>query len=219
MSELESLLAELREHWTPQPDKPEETPDVAFRALWFAAANDPRGIARLEAPLPELDGAALARLRTMVGQRAAGTPLAHLTGRQSFFGMELLAGPGALIPRLETQALVSGALERVREVVKTQGKALVIDLCTGAGNVALALAHSEPAATVIGADLSDEAVALASRNARHLGLEGRVSFRQGDLYAPFEEPRFHGLGRCHHLQPTLHLLRQGPADGEGDRGA
>jgi len=192
MSDLESLLAELKAHWTPQPDKPEETPEVAIRALWFAAANDPRGIARLDGPLPELDPAGLARLHTLVGQRASGTPLAHLTGRQSFFGMELLAGPEALIPRLETQTLVTGALERVREVVKRQGRALVLDLCTGAGNVALGLAHAEPAATVIGADLSHEAVDLAGRNARHLGLEGRVSFRQGDLYAPFEEARFMG---------------------------
>jgi len=192
MNDLHTLLAELKERWTPQPDKPEETPEVAIRALWFAAANDPRGIARVEGSLPELDAAGIARLRTMVGQRAAGIPLAHLTGRQSFFGIELLAGPGALIPRLETQALVTGALERVRDVVKAQGKALVIDLCTGAGNVALALAHSEPAATVIGADLSEEAVELAGRNARYLGLEDRVSFRQGDLYAPFEEARFQG---------------------------
>ena len=192
MTDLQPLLAELMAHWTPQPDKPEETPEVAIRALWFAAANDPRGLARVGEPLPELDAAGAAHLRNLVSQRAAGIPLAHLTGRQSFFGLELLAGPGALIPRRETETLVGAALERVREVVRAQDRALVLDLCTGAGNVALALAWSEPAATVIGADLSSDAVALAERNARHLALEQRVSFRQGDLFAPFEEERFLG---------------------------
>jgi release factor glutamine methyltransferase len=192
MSDLEALLAELKEHWTPQPDKPEETPEVTLHALWFAAANDPRGLARVAGTLPQLDAAGVARLRAMVRQRVSGIPLAHLTGRQSFFGMELLSGPGALIPRVETEALVKGALQHVREAVRTQGKALVLDLCTGAGNVALALAHSEPAATVFGADLSEDAVALATRNAKHVGLDGRVSFRAGDLYAPFEEARFFG---------------------------
>ncbi len=192
MSDQELLLAELKGHWVPQPDKPEETPEVTLQALWFAAANDPRGLARVDGKLPALDAAGSARLKEMVGRRIQGIPLAHITGRQSFFGMELLSGPGALIPRLETEALVNGALKHVREAVKAQGKALVIDLCTGAGNVALALAWSEPAATVFGADLSEDAVALANQNARHLGLEKRVTFKAGDLFAPVDEERFYG---------------------------
>lgn len=192
MPDLQTLLAELTAGWVAQPDKPEETPDVTLRALCFAAAGDPRGLDRLDEAVPSLDEAGMGRLRDLVARRISGTPLAHLTGRQSFFGIELLVGPGALIPRLETHALASGALECVREVVAARGEVVVIDLCTGAGNVALALASAEPAAKVVGADLSADAVALADRNAGHLGLQDRVSFRCGDLFAPFAEERWKG---------------------------
>lgn len=192
MSKLQGLLAELESHWVAQADKPDETPDVTLRALVFAAAGTPRGLARLDGPLPELDAAGQQRLAELVAQRLGGTPLAHLTGRQSFFGLELLAGPGALIPRRETETLVQAALEPLRAIVRRQGRAQVIDVCTGAGNVALALAHAVPEVTVVGADLSQEAVELARRNAAHVGLDGRVSFRQGDLFAPVDEPRFLG---------------------------
>lgn len=192
MSEHQSLLAELESHWVSQPDKPDETPERTLRALWFAAAGSPRGLARVQEPLPALDDAARARLHELVARRISGIPLAHLTGRQSFAGLELLAGPGALIPRRETETLVRAAVEPLREIARRQGRAQVIDLCTGAGNVALALAHAVPEATVVGADLSEEAVALARRNAAHLGLEARVTFRQGDLFAPVDEPRFLG---------------------------
>lgn len=189
----ESLLSALKDNWVAQPDKPEETPEAALRALWFAAAGDPRGIARLEGILPALDAAGEQHLRELVRQRIGGTPLAHLTGRQSFLGLELLAGPEALIPRRETEILAAGALARLQEIVRMQGRALVLDICTGAGNVALALAAGAPGAVIVGSDLSLEAAALAGQNARHLGLEDRVSFRSGDLFAPFEEDRF--LGR------------------------
>lgn len=192
MISSQSLLAALKENWVPQPDKPEETPEVTLLALWFAAAGDPRGIARVHGAPPALDAAGEQHLRDLVRQRISGIPLAHLTGRQSFLGLELLAGPEALIPRRETEILVTGALARLREIVGVEGRALALDICTGAGNVALALAAGAPGATIVGSDLSTEAVALAGRNATRLGMDSRVSFRSGDLFAPFEEEPFLG---------------------------
>jgi methylase of polypeptide subunit release factors len=67
-----------------------------------------------EAGLPELDAAALERLRSLIACKRAGVPLAHLTGRQSFMGLEFLAGPSALIPRRETEILGRAALAKIR---------------------------------------------------------------------------------------------------------
>ena len=174
------------------PDKPEETPDSTLRALWHAAADAPLSVQKAAAlPLPALDADGMERLRTLIAQRVAGTPLAHLTGRQHFMGLELLAGKEALIPRKETELLGRAALDVLQTLAAGRDEVIVVDVCTGSGNLALALASHVPQARVFGADLSGEAVALAQRNARHLGLQERVEFRAGDLMAPFDEPAFH----------------------------
>jgi release factor glutamine methyltransferase len=175
------------------PDKPEETPESTLKALWHAAAGTPRSAeSALTEPLPELDGAAAARLDALLASRFAGTPLAHLTGRQRFVEMEMLAGPEALVPRKETELLARAAVEIARALA-TGGKSIrVVDVCTGSGNVALAIAHHVPTASVFAADLSEEAVSLARRNAVHLALDDRAHFKAGDLLAPFDEPAFHG---------------------------
>lgn len=175
------------------PDKPEETPDSTLRALWHAAADAPVSVQKAGSlPLPELDAIAVNRLQMLIGQRVAGIPLAHLTGRQYFMGLELLAGKEALIPRRETELLGRGALEVLHGLATERDQVTVVDVCTGSGNLALALAFHVPKARVYAADLSGEAVALARRNARHLGLEDRVEFREGDLLAPFDETTFIG---------------------------
>jgi release factor glutamine methyltransferase len=141
------------------------------------------------AGLPELDGAAAARLDALITRRLGGVPLAHLSGRQRFMGLEMLAGPDALIPRRETELLAGAALELLKSMA---GPARVIDVCTGSGNLALSLAAGEPGAQIFASDLSADAVALARRNAEHLGLAQRVDWRVGDLLEPFDEPAMHG---------------------------
>jgi release factor glutamine methyltransferase len=174
-------------------DKPEETPETALRALWLLAAGRPMS-ARLAADqAPDMLSAAQNDLLdTLVQRRLQGVPLAHITGRQSFMGVEMLAGPGALIPRRETELLGEAAAALVNEAVQSRGQALAVDVCTGSGNLALGIAAAVPQAQVFGADLSEEAVQLALRNAEHLGLSARVEFRRGDLLAPFDEGRFLG---------------------------
>ena len=193
-----TLLAEVERFWTPLPDKPEETAAGVLCALWRTACGAPVSVSRAdEAGLPELDPAALERLRLLIERKRAGVPLAHLTGRQSFMGLEMLAGPSALIPRRETEILGRAALAKIRWIAERNGEARVLDVCTGSGNLALAYAHYEPRARVHASDLSAEAVELARRNAERLGLAGRVAFRVGDLLEPFATPEF--IGACDFL--------------------
>lgn len=169
------------------PDKPEETPENTLRALWFRAAGAPRPVEACDDSerLPQLDSTQNRVLRDLIAQRLAGTPLAHLTGRQRFLGIDFQASAQALIPRKETEILGRAALELVRELVAERNRVVVLDVCTGSGNLALALAHHESRAKVYAADLSQEAVNLACSNAEFLQLTERTEFRSGDLLAPF----------------------------------
>ncbi|MGD8641574.1 MAG: methyltransferase, partial [Gammaproteobacteria bacterium] len=170
-------------------DKPEETPVTTLRALWFLAGGDPRSAqAAQEGELPQLDESRQEALQGLVDQRLQGTPLAHLTQRQQFMGVELLAGPEALVPRKETELLGNAALALINEAISINGSAKVIDVCTGAGNLAVAYAVHAPGAQVYAADLSTEAVALAKRNVEFAGVSEQLLLRDGDLLTPFEEP-------------------------------
>jgi release factor glutamine methyltransferase len=174
------------------PDKPDETPQATARALWHLAAGRPLSLQLAqETPLPPLDAQGLERVGALVEQRIQGTPLAHLTGRQDFMGLDLLASKAALIPRRETELLGHAALDHLRVLAARKTELRVMDICTGSGNLAVAMAYYVPNARVFGSDLSHEAVALALLNARHVGVQDRVDVRQGDLLAPFDEPRFH----------------------------
>jgi release factor glutamine methyltransferase len=190
---FQELTARLSAGLSLLPDKPEETPDSTLRALWHAAADAPVSVQKARTlPLPELDAIAVNRLQMLIEQRVGGIPLAHLTGRQRFMGLELLAGKEALIPRQETELLGLGALEVLRGLAAERAELMVVDVCTGSGNLALSLAFHIPKARIFAADLSSEAVALARRNAFHLGLHDKVEFREGDLLAPFDDAVFIG---------------------------
>lgn len=191
------LLARFPANWTSLPDKPEETPTETLRALWFAAAGSPRSLpAARSGPLPPLSNPQARLLDELLSRRLAATPLAHLTGWVAFLGLDFLAAPDAMIPRRETELLGRTAIELLRTAPDGVSPLRVLDLCTGSGNLALAIARQVPAAVVCGADLSASAIDLARRNARHHGMETRVTFQVGDLFAPFEQPAFQ---ECFHL--------------------
>jgi release factor glutamine methyltransferase len=184
--ELQQLLARSAQFL---PDKPDETVDSTLHALWHRAADSPLSVRAAQAvPLRELTESEQLGLRQLVQQRIDGVPLAHITGRQSFMGLEMIAGPGALVPRVETELLAGAAIERARVMMTEGGGCTAIDVCTGCGNVGLALVHHVPGIRVLAADLSADAVALATRNAVQLGLAQRFEPRVGDLLAPFDSP-------------------------------
>jgi release factor glutamine methyltransferase len=118
----------------------------------------------------------LAAYRELVRRRAAGEPTAWLTGRRAFLGHDFQVTPAVLVPRPETELLAEAALAALPE----GGAAL--DLCTGSGALAVALALGRPGARVTAVELSPEALEVARANAAALGAA--VAFLQGDLYAP-----------------------------------
>jgi release factor glutamine methyltransferase len=118
----------------------------------------------------EVDEAAYAPL---VARRAAREPLAYITGRKEFWGLEFAVSPATLIPRPDTETLVEAVLESGLR------PATVLDLGTGTGCLLLAILHEFPAAFGVGVDINPEAATLARHNAESLGLAGRAAFLAG----------------------------------------
>lgn len=116
-----------------------------------------------------------ARCLALIGERRSGRPVAQVTGRREFWSLALEVTPDVLTPRPDTEALVERALARI----PADAAARVLDLGTGSGAVALAIAQERPAAAVTATDASPAALAVAARNAARLGL-ARVAFAAGD---------------------------------------
>jgi release factor glutamine methyltransferase len=173
-------------------DKPEEAPESTIAALWCKAAGNPLSVeAASEIKLPPLNDLQRTFLLDLYKNRQEGIPIQHLTGRQRFVDIELLTGPEALIPRKETEILGRTVIDIAKQLAKVKEKSTILDVCTGAGNIACLLAIHFPNAFVYASDLSPEAVDLAQRNARFLNVADRMEFRTGDLLKPFEEGKFY----------------------------
>ncbi|HIE6118168.1 peptide chain release factor N(5)-glutamine methyltransferase [Stenotrophomonas maltophilia] len=145
------------------------------RSWLFAHATDP------------LPATAQAAFEALLARRAAGEPVAYLTGRRGFWTLDLRVDAATLIPRPETELLVELALERL----PSDRPLSVADLGTGSGAIALALASERPLAQVLATDASPGALAMAARNAAHHELRN-VRFAEGgqDWYAPLQGARF-----------------------------
>jgi release factor glutamine methyltransferase len=174
-------------------DKPEETVESSIKALWLTAFGTPKSAEEaVKLPLPELSAEQKETLNKLVELRLNNTPLAHITKRQSFMGIELLADNRALIPRKETEILGRKALEVSIAVAEKKPEVKVIDVCCGAGNLGLAIASFNQKAFVSSTDLSPEAVSLTRDNISFLNLGKQVNVWQGDLFAAFESDVYYG---------------------------
>ncbi len=121
-------------------------------------------------------------LRALVKRRAAGEPVAYLLGERGFWTLDLRVDGRVLIPRPETERLVELALAFVGAERARRWR--VVDVGTGSGAIALALASELPSATVLGIDASADALQVAAENAERTGLRDRVRLVRGDLLAP-----------------------------------
>jgi release factor glutamine methyltransferase len=127
------------------------------------------------------------RFRDLVRRRLAGCPVAYLVGRKEFFTLEFEVTPAVLVPRQDTECLVLETLRLARGLVEPH----LLDVGTGSGNIAVAVAHQHKTARLTAVDLSAEALAVAARNAARHGVADRIRFLQGDLFEPVgAEERF-----------------------------
>ena len=144
-------------------------------ARWIAQAATGRAFAEVVVGESVGDQALDAAL-DLAARRALGAPLQYVTGTAGFRRLDLVVGPGVFIPRPETEVVVERALEHLPRGGR------VVDVATGSGAVALAIAHERPDATVFATDISEEALAWAEENRSRLRLD--VSFLHGDLFEP-----------------------------------
>lgn len=114
-----------------------------------------------------LTGDEAARVSALLQRRLDGEPVAYLVGKREFYGLDFAVGPGVLIPRPETELLVELALERL------PARGRVLDMGTGSGAIAVAIAHARPDAQVTALDVSPDALAIARRNAALNGVTVR----------------------------------------------
>jgi release factor glutamine methyltransferase len=133
-----------------------------------------------ERPLTESE---LAQCRDLVRRASEQEPIAYLTGRAHFFNLEFEVTRDVLIPRPDTETLVENVLQFVRHQGGFESPR-VLDLCTGSGCIAAAIAHHLKSAVVSATDISPAAIEIARKNIERLNLTGRVIVEQGDLFEP-----------------------------------
>ncbi|MCQ4314221.1 peptide chain release factor N(5)-glutamine methyltransferase [Pseudomonas stutzeri] len=176
MASIESLLRAA--------DLPDSS-SAKLDAEWLLAAALGKAPSYLRTwPEREVPPECEARFAADLERRRSGEPVAYILGRQGFWSLDLEVAPHTLIPRPDTELLVETAL-----LLLPATPAQVLDLGTGTGAIALALAHERPAWQVTGVDRVVEAVALAARNAQRLRL-GNVTFRESDWFSALDSQRF-----------------------------
>jgi release factor glutamine methyltransferase len=117
------------------------------------------------------------RFWSMVKRRTKGEPVAYITGRRAFWNIDLHVGPGVLVPRPDSEVLISSAIEHFEH---TTGPVRILDLGTGPGTLLLAALDIWPEATGVGIDVSRRALSYFAANARRLGFEERAKFKLGN---------------------------------------
>ncbi|CAN5315192.1 peptide chain release factor N(5)-glutamine methyltransferase [soil metagenome] len=132
----------------------------------------------------DVDEVSAQRFRELVARRASREPLQHLTGVAGFRHVELAVGPGVFVPRPETELLAGWAIERALERAREVAEPVVVDLCTGSGAIARALADEVPQARLYAVELDEGALEWAGRNLAGTGVDlrhGSMEDAFGDL--------------------------------------
>lgn len=188
-----------------------ETPSLDARLLVAAAAGLEQ-TALIASPDRMLGGTAAAIVDAYAQRRLAREPVSRIVGRRWFYGLEFEIGPATLDPRPDTETLVAGVLQRLRERDPAGRKSVrILDLGTGSGAILIAILASWPSATGLGVDRSAAALAVASRNACRLGAGDRAAFRESDWFSRVDgifdvvvsNPPYIGRGAIPELEPDV----------------
>ena len=130
------------------------------------------------------------RFSEALAERSRGVPAQYITGHQEFWGMDFIVTPAVLIPRPETEHVIETVLEFVAGIPTSDIPLQIVDVGTGSGCIALALAKELPKAEIHATDISPSALGVARINAARNQLETRVHFRETDLLAGFPSDSF-----------------------------
>ncbi|MGH9359428.1 MAG: peptide chain release factor N(5)-glutamine methyltransferase [Terriglobia bacterium] len=164
------------------------SPQLAAELLLMHVLGCDRGFLHSH-PEARIPAEAAAKYFRFIGERLTGKPTQYITSHQEFWGLDFEVTPDVLIPRPETEALVEGVLELERNEAaggrRLAAATSIVDVGTGSGCIALALAWELPGARLDAVDISSVALRVAERNAQRLGLAGRVQFRESDLLSIF----------------------------------
>ena len=144
------------------------------RAWLIASVND------------DFAGCTAIRYASLLERRRKGEPIQYIAGETEFYGLPFRVTPDVLIPRPETEHLI----EKVLELATSFQQPRIVDIGTGSGAIAVALAHHLPQAQITATDISEPALAVARENAERNGVAGRLRFLQGDLLVPVADRQF-----------------------------
>jgi release factor glutamine methyltransferase len=184
---FKNLLSILDKNLSILPDKCEETSENTLRALWLTASGyrvSPIVAETLD--LPSLSSKKIELLNEFVQKRIDGIPLAHITERQNFFNIDLILAFGSYIPRKDTELLAKTTIDLIEDNYAKNPRVTVLDLCTGIGSVALAIAKYCKNSFVYGSDIYSPAIELAKINADKNQLHERTAFFNSDMFSSFK---------------------------------
>jgi len=157
-------------------DRPQAVLESKVILLRAAAISEERFLAAPDRPCP---AKAEAYFHRLVGRMLEGVPLSHLTGRKEFWSIPIEVTPSVLVPRPETEGLVEKVLE-----LSTREPESILDVGTGSGCIAIALAKELPRAAIQAVDVSERALAVARRNAARHKVR-HIEFKRSDLFSAF----------------------------------
>jgi len=175
-----TAIARALSRATQQLSATSDTPRLDAELLMAAAL----GVGRDRLILDNPTGEAPHAFADFIARRRAGEPVAYITGQRAFWTIDLEVGPGALVPRPDSETLIAAAVEHFGG---TAGPPRILDLGTGPGTLLLAALDEWPNATGLGVDASEAALAYARRNAVRLGMRDRAELRIGDWAEGIDE--------------------------------
>ena len=160
-----------------------ETARLDAEVLWAHCVRRERMALYCDRDYP-LTAEEYAHFQQFIARRGTHEPLAYLTEEREFWSLPLAVRPGVLIPRPDTEWVVETALRYARASFRQELRCRVLDIGTGSGNIAIAIAATLAAAEVVAIDISRQALAVAQMNAHTCGVADRVTYIRGDLLGP-----------------------------------